>query len=240
MVSALRPDGIILTPPLCDNAQVLKALRDSGTPFVLVSPAHELEGTPSVRMDDVRAAEAVTNLLISVGHTRIAFIKGAPDQAATKLRFKGYLRALKTHQIAVDEELIYQGGFLYTSGVEAAHHLLSRRVRPSAVFASSDDMALGVLATAQRLGLGVPADLSIAGFDDSPASAQVWPPLTTVRQPKHEMSRAAVGMITAARRSDAEAAQLASLHRVLPHELIVRDSTGAPFDKAVAAARRRR
>ena len=72
----------------------------------------------------------------------------------TKLRFKGCLRALKTHPIAVDDELIDQGDFLYTSGVEAAHYQLSRRVRPSAVFASNDYLALGVLATAQRLGLG--------------------------------------------------------------------------------------
>jgi LacI family transcriptional regulator len=240
MVSALRPDGIILTPPLCDNPQVLKALRDSDTPCVRVSPAQDIEGTPSVRMDDARAAEEVTHLLISLGHTRIAFIKGAPDQAASKLRLKGYLRAMKMHQLPVDDELIHQGDFLFASGVEAAHHLLSRRVRPSAVFASNDDMALGVLATAQRLGLAVPADLSIAGFDDSPASALVWPPLTTVRQPKDEMARTAVGMITAARRNDAEPALAPALHRVLPHELIVRDSTAAPFDKAATAGRRRR
>jgi len=240
MVSALRPDGIILTPPLCDNPQVLKALRDSGTPCVLVSPAQDIEGTPSVRMDDMRAAEEVTNLLISLGHRRIAFIKGAPDQAASKLRLKGYLRAMKLHQIPVDEEIVHQGDFLFSSGVEAAHHLLSRRVRPSAVFASNDDMALGVLATAQRLGLGVPADLSIAGFDDSPASALVWPPLTTVRQPKDEMARAAVAMITAAGRGDAEALTAKSLHRVLPYELVVRDSTNVPFDKASTAAKRSR
>jgi LacI family transcriptional regulator len=240
MVSALRPDGMILTPPLCDNPQVLKALRESGTPCVLVSPARDIEGTPSVRMDDTRAAEEVTNLLISLGHTRIAFIKGPPDQAASKLRHKGYLRAMKTHQLAVHDEFVHQGDFIFSSGVEAAHHLLSRRMRPSAVFASNDDMALGVLATAQRLGLSVPGDLSIAGFDDSPASSLVWPPLTTVRQPKGEMARAAVEMITAARRSDAEAVPAANLHRVLPHELIVRDSTSTPFDGVGGVVKRRR
>jgi LacI family transcriptional regulator len=240
MVSALRPDGMILTPPLCDNPQVLKALRDSGTPCVLVSPARELEGTPSVRMDDTRAAEEVTHLLISLGHTRIAFIKGPPDQAASKLRHKGYLRAMKTHHIAVHDELVHQGDFMFASGVEAAHHLLSRSTRPSAVFASNDDMALGVLATAQRLGLRVPGDLSIAGFDDSLASSLVWPPLTTVRQPMGEMARAAVEMITAARRGDADTTPPPALHRVLPHELVVRDSTSAPFAATAGAARRRR
>jgi len=240
MVSALRPDGMILTPPLCDNRQVLKALRESNTPCVLVSPARDIKGLPSVRMDDTHAAEEITNLLISLGHERIAFIKGATDQAASALRYQGYLRAMKTHRIAVDKELVHQGEFTFASGVEAAHHLLSRRNRPSAVFASNDDMALGVLAAAQRLGLAVPGDLSIAGFDDSTASGLVWPPLTTVRQPMDEMARVAVEMLIAANRNGAEPVSERSLHRVLPHELVVRDSTSAPFAKNPGSSKRAR
>ncbi len=232
MVSTLQPDGMILTPPLCDNRQVLQALRESNTPCVMVSPARDIKGLPSVRMDDARAAEEITNLIISLGHERIAFIKGATDQAASALRYQGYLRAMKTHGVAVDNELVHQGEFTFSSGVEAAHHLLNRRVRPTAIFASNDDMALGVLAAAQRLGLTVPSELSIAGFDDSTASRRVWPPLTTVRQPVDEMARVAVEMLIAANRHDAEPPSEQSLHRVLPHEVIVRDSTSAPQAKA--------
>ena len=228
MISTLQPDGMILTPPLCDNRQVLKALQDSGTPCVLVSPALEAKGQPSVRMDEARAAEEITNLIISLGHERIAFIKGATDQSASALRYQGYLRAMKTHGMAVDKELVHQGDFTFVTGVEAAHHLLSRSVRPSAVFASNDDMALGVLAAAQRLGLTVPGDLSIAGFDDSPASSLVWPALTTVRQPIAQMARVAVDMLIAANRSDTEPAVAQTLQHVLAHELVVRDSTSKP------------
>jgi LacI family transcriptional regulator len=236
MVSALRPDGMILTPPLCDNAQVLKALRESHTPCVLISPARDVKGMASVRMDDAGAAQEITNLLISLGHQRIAFIKGATDQAASAQRHQGYLRAMKTHRLAVDPELVHQGDFTFASGVEAAHHLLSRRTRPSAVFASNDDMALGVLASAQRLGLSVPGDLSIAGFDDSNAAGLVWPPLTTVHQPMDEMARVAVEMLLIANRGDAPAsAAEQGTHRVLKHELVVRGSTSAP-----AAAKRKR
>jgi len=234
MVAALRPDGVILTPPLCDNAQVLKALQDSRTPCVLVSPAHDLKGLPSVRMDDTRAAEQITNLLISLGHERIAFVKGAANQAASGLRYLGFQRAMKAHRIAIDQELVHQGAFTFESGVAAAHQLLSLSQRPTAVFASNDDMALGVLAAALRLGLAVPGDLSIAGFDDSTASSLVWPPLTTVRQPKDEMARMAVDMIIAAGRGDAAPADEARLHRVLPHELVVRESTAAPAGKRAA------
>ena len=233
MVMALRPDGMILTPPLCDNAQVLKALRESHTPCVLISPARDVKGMASVRMDDAGAAEEITNLLISLGHERIAFIKGATDQAASAQRHQGYLRAMKTHRLAVDPELVHQGDFTFASGVEAAHHLLSRRTRPTAVFASNDDMALGVLASAQRLGLSVPGELSIAGFDDSNAAGLVWPPLTTVHQPMDEMARVAVEMLLIANRGDAAAEQ--STHRVLKHELVVRGSTSAP-----APAKRKR
>ncbi|MDN3923160.1 LacI family DNA-binding transcriptional regulator [Roseateles violae] len=233
VVSALRPDGMVLTPPLCDNPKVLKALRESGTPCVLMSPGRQAKGQASVRMDDVHAAEEVTNLLISLGHERIGFIRGASDQAASGLRYQGFANAMKAHGLGLDPELIQQGDFTFQSGVDGAHQLLSRRVRPTAVFASNDDMALGVLAAAQRLGLAVPSDLSIAGFDDSPAASLVWPPLTTVRQPVDQMARMAVEMLIAANRSDAQPLAESDLHRVLPYELLVRNSTCAPAAKPV-------
>lgn len=228
MVLALRPDGMILTPPLCDNPEVLAALRDSGTPCVLMSPESDLRGVPTVRMDDVHAAEEITNLLISLGHRRIAVIKGPPDQSASAARYQGFVNALSAHELPLDPELVQPGDFTFASGRDAAYKLLSGRQRPTAVFASNDDMALGVLAAAQRLGLSVPGELSVAGFDDSPTAALVWPPLTTVRQPVAEMARAAVEMLVGGSRADAVAAvDEADLHKVLAHELIVRDSTRA-------------
>ena len=227
MVLALRPDGMILTPPLCDNPEVLAALRESGTPCVLMSPERDLPGVPSVRMDDVHAAEEITNLLLSLGHQRIAFIKGPPDQSASALRYQGFVNALRAHGLEPDPELVQPGAFTFASGRDAAHQLLSRRQRPTAVFASNDDMALGVLAAAQRLGLPVPNELSVAGFDDSPTAALVWPPLTTVRQPVAEMARTAVEMLVSVQRPDMPSQVEADLHKVLAHELVVRDSTRA-------------
>ena len=227
MVMALRPDGMILTPPLCDNPEVLAALRDSGTPCVQISPERDLQGMPSVRMDDVHAAEEITNLLLSLGHRHVALIKGPADQSASALRTQGYLNALRAHGLEPDPELILPGLFTFDSGRDAAFQLLSRRQRPTAVFASNDDMALGVLAAAHRLGLAVPGDLSVAGFDDSPPAALVWPPLTTIRQPVAEMARTAVEMLVAAPRADMEPQPEAELHRVLSHELVVRESTRA-------------
>ena len=236
MVSTLRPDGMILTPPLCDNPHVLKALRESGTPTVLVSPARQRKDMSSVRMDDVHAAEEITNLLLSLGHRRIAFIRGPDDQAASGLRHQGFVNAMKAAGAAVDPELVVDGDFRFDSGVAATHQLLKLRQRPSAVFASNDDMALGVLAAAQRQGLAVPDDLAIAGFDDSPASSLVWPALTTVRQPMLAMASLAVDMLIA-RAADNAAAATPCQHGVVPHELVVRDSTSTPARRGTRAKR---
>jgi LacI family transcriptional regulator len=224
MVMALRPDGMILTPPLCDNPEVLAALRESGTPCVLMSPERDIRGVPSVRMDDVHAAEEITNLLLSLGHQRIAFIKGPPDQSASAARYEGFANALRTHDLTLDPELVQPGSFTFASGRDAAHRLLSGRQRPTAVFASNDDMALGVLAAAHRLGLNVPNELSVVGFDDSPAASLVWPPLTTVRQPVVEMAREAVEMLVSGHKAEVPVDDV-DLHKVLAHELVVRDST---------------
>jgi LacI family transcriptional regulator len=230
MISALRPDGMILTPPLCDNPHVLQTLRESGTPCVLISPERDREGISSVRMNDVLAAEQVTEHLISLGHKRIGFVKGPADQAASALRYKGFARAMKSHDLAVEKDFVYSGDFKFHSGVEGANKILSKRSRPTALFASNDDMALGVLAAAQSLGLVVPDDLSIAGFDDSPSVTLVWPQLTTVRQPTAAMARVAVEMLIAPNRllqGKAEPA-LGPIHKVLAHELVIRQSTSKP------------
>ncbi len=231
MLAALRPDGMILTPPICDNPQVLATLLAHRTPCVLISPAGDGHGMPRVIMDDARAAEEVTDLLIGLGHTRIAFIQG--DQAASERRQEGFERAMKAHDLAIDPALVLGGHFTFDSGVEGAHRLLSHSARPTAVFAANDDMALGVLAAAQRLGIAVPRDLSIVGFDDSRAATLVWPALTTVRQPVAEMAMAAVDMLLSGDLKPGVMTEPAV--RVLPYELVVRGSTAAPC-KAVATA----
>jgi LacI family transcriptional regulator len=137
----------------------------------------------------------------------------------------------------MDPDLIVAGEFLFDSGVSATHRLLKLRQRPTAVFASNDDMALGVLAAAHRQGLDVPGDLSIAGFDDSHATTLVWPPLTTVRQPMLEMASLAVDMLTRPRPTEADAGKPsgAVTHGVLPHLLMVRESTSAASGKVARA-----
>src|SRR5688572_28050770 len=113
-----------------------------------------------VMMDDLRAAEELGSLLIGMGHQRIGFVEGAADQAASARRRLGFEKALHAHGLALDETLVHRGDFSFPAGVAAAQAMLGMRSPPSAIFASNDDMALGVLAAAQRLGVQVPQQLS--------------------------------------------------------------------------------
>jgi len=189
---------------------------------VLISPGAEGHGMAAVRMDDALAAEELTNLLISLGHKDIAFIEG--NQSASVRRRAGYARALEAHGIAVDPRLVMPGNFQFEAGVAAAQALFASAKPPTAIFAANDDMALGALTAAQRLGIAVPHDVAIVGFDDSRAATLVWPELTTVRQPLAEMAMAAVDMLLAGAAKPGEAPPV----RVLPHEVVVRGSTAAP------------
>jgi len=224
MLQTLKIDGLILTPPVCDLPDVLEMLDRSSTPYVRIAPEHDAARAARVNMDDRLAAYQMTELLLGLGHRDIGFIKGHPDHGAAHLRFEGYLDALRDHGAPVRPERISQGYFSFKSGVESAEALLGDDDRPTAIFASNDEMALGIMSVASRRGLVIPQQLSIAGFDDSPSAKVVWPQLTTVRQPVVEMARAAAEMLIfrATRSEDGAAAS-----RLLDFEIIARESTAA-------------
>ena len=192
---ALKLDGAILTPPVCDDQAVLDLLEENGLPFVRISPHGELERSGVVRMDDHAAAQEMTAYLLSLGHRELGFIKGDPHHSASEAREGGYRAAMAAAGISVPEQYVKTGDFSLRSGVELGHELLSTGTRPTAIFASNDDMALGVLMAAMKLGITVPDTLSIVGFDDAPSARAAWPLLTTIRQPKAEMAAAAVDIL---------------------------------------------
>lgn len=225
-LATLKVDGVILTPPVSDNAEVLDVVEQAGVPYVRIAPDRDLDRAARVHMDDRLAAHDMTERLIRDGHRDIGFIIGHPDHGASHLRLEGYEAAMRAHGLEVRPERVIQGRFSFESGLEAAQALLAGGDRPSAVFASNDDMALGVIAFAGRVGVSVPRDLSVVGFDDTPSAQIVWPQLTTVRQPIVEMAAAAADLLISgeARRG---AAAGAPPSRLLDFEIIVRDSTAA-------------
>ncbi len=194
-IRALRIDGAILTPPICDDPALLDLLDKEGLPYVRISPRGDPERSGLVEMDDRAAADRMTEYLIGLGHRDIGFIKGDPAHSASLKRFEGFGDAMARAGLAPHPDHIREGDFSFRSGLNLGSEMLCAATLPTAIFASNDDMALGVLITAIRLGIGVPDRLSVAGFDDAPTSRAAWPQITTIRQPKAEMAAGAVDIL---------------------------------------------
>ena len=223
LTGALRMDGLVLTPPVCDAAAVLDVLDRIAMPYVRIAPWGDLDRGARVGMDDHRAAYEMTGHLLHLGHRDIGFVRGHPGHGASRRRFQGYAQALADQGASLNPDWVAQGYFSFESGAACGELLLDRPDRPSAIFASNDDMALGVMMVAARLGVSVPNQLSVAGFDDSTAAKIVWPPLTTVRQPVVDMAYAAADLMLS---RDADPCR--PVARMLDFELIVRKSTAPP------------
>jgi LacI family transcriptional regulator len=218
----VRPEGVILTPPLCDLPEVLEALDAAKVGYVRIAPSRDLERSPYVYIDDRKAAEEMTHYLQGLGHRDIAFIQGPPDHFAAARRCEGFLDAMASAGLPVRPEWVQPGEFSFRSGLEAGERLLSSSERPTAIFAGNDDMALGVMAVANRLHIEIPGGLSLVGFDDSPSAQVVWPQLTTVRQPAAEMAAVAAEILIS--RTSARGPR----GRLLDFKLVLRQSSGPP------------
>ncbi|MFT4054260.1 MAG: LacI family DNA-binding transcriptional regulator [Novosphingobium sp.] len=221
-------DGLILPPPLCDADDIHRLLHEAEVPGVAVASGRPPVFLSSVNIDDRAAAAAMTQHLLSQGHKRIGFVSGNPDQTASALRLYGYLDALGEAGLVSDPALVVEGLFTYRSGLDAAQKLLALAERPTAIFASNDDMAAAVVSVAHRMGLDVPGDLTVVGFDDAPQATTTWPELTTIRQPIADMSRAAVLQLVEDIRTARDGRRLAPRHRQMSFELIRRESDAAP------------
>jgi len=220
LAAETRLAGLILTPPIGDAPGLIDALLDADMKLAVVAPAAPRAQVAQVRMDDVRAAYEITQLLIAKGHRRIAMIKGPPSHGASHWRATGFSQALTQAGIPIDPELFATGDFSFRSALAPTEKLLRLEAPPTAIFASNDDMAAGVIATAMKLGISVPERLSVVGFDDSPIATIVWPHLTTVRQPIADMAARALDLLVAGD-SGADAEELA-------FDIIERGSTATP------------
>ena len=223
-IAALRLDGAIVTPPICDEAELLDIFEAAGLPMVRIAPRMDFGRSGVVQMDDHAAAKEMTEHLIALGHRSIGFVKGDPTHSASAKRYDGFLAAMAGAGLSVAADHVLEGDFSFRSGLELGEVMLRREERPTAIFASNDDMALGVLITAMKLGIGVPDMLSVAGFDDAPTSRAAWPQLTTIRQPKAEMAAAAVDILADPQyRGDVTAERY---QMSLDYVLVKRGSTG--------------
>jgi LacI family transcriptional regulator len=216
-------DGFILLQPVSDSQEVCRLLLENRIACVRVSQ-RRFEGMPWISVGDSEAADNMTEYLLNLGHREIGFIIGHADHGQSHDRLAGYRSALQRHGVDQEDDLVVQGDFGYESGYLCARKLLSATPRPTAIFASNDLMAMGVLAVAHEKGIKVPGELSVAGFDDSPFARYAWPPLTTVRQPIPEVARLATEVLI---RNLQGRLEEGDEHR-LEAEVVHRASTGVP------------
>jgi LacI family transcriptional regulator len=210
--------GIILTAPLSDDRHVLGLIDDRGLPCVRIAPMLEPDRGCTVIMDEYDAARAITDLLLRKGHRRIGFVRGPKVHLVSMRRYNGYANALGGKGLRIDPTLIVQGDFSRQSGRDAAASLFA--ARPTAIFASNDEMAVGILDAAAAAGISVPGDISLAGFDDNVIARTVRPRLTSVRQPLEEMGEAAARLLIDRIRRPSPG----SRHEQVPFQIVERES----------------
>jgi LacI family transcriptional regulator len=224
LLHQLRPEGAILLPPLSDDQLLCNALRDASVPMVRIAPREQSIDAPSIGIDDYLAARQLTAHLLGLGHRRIGFIRGKTGHGAAEQRYSGFTDEMRDQGAPVEVTLVETGNFVFTDGVGCAERMLRAPAPPTAIFASNDDMAAAVISVAHRIGLDLPGELSVVGFDDASIATMIWPLLTTVRQPVISMARHAAGLIIdhGPRRSGWPAS---IANTVFEFELVIRDST---------------
>jgi LacI family transcriptional regulator len=216
-VSGTLCDGAILVTPSSVDATY-------GAPVVAVDHNAGSASLPTIDSDNLAGAVAATEYLLGLGHRRIGLLAGRPDLESARLRERGYRTALGAAGIEVDPKLVRVGGYQPDSAEEAARLMLQGDDRPSAIFGANDVSALAAIGTARALGLDVPRDLSVIGFDNVPESALSEPPLTTIEQPIQQMGFEAVELLIGLIETRSDLAT----QRMLPTQLVVRGSCAPP------------
>jgi LacI family transcriptional regulator, galactose operon repressor len=216
-----RPAGLILSPPLSDDLEFIEAARRVGVEVVAVSAGEQARASVlAVGIDERAGGHLIGQHLASLGHRSIAFIKGPAEHRAAALRYDGFLDALHEAGV-VTEPWSVTGDFTFKSGVEAAEQFLRDALPITAIACANDDMAAGAMLALHRARVEIPTAISVTGFDDTPMSEIVWPPLTTIRQPIKDLTERAVYLLV-------ESQSNGGIHYdSLPFELIVRESTAA-------------
>ena len=214
-------DGLVLTPPLSANHELIAVLDRRSVPFVRIAPDALEHESPTVTMDDQGAAREMTEHLIARGHRSIAFIAGHPDHPSSRMRLRGFRDAVESHGLAEDDCRVEPGFGTVHSGIEVARRLLHRPRRPTAIFASNSDMAAGVAVVALEMGLHVPSQLSVAAVDDTDLGEMFWPPLTTIHLSSYDMAYTATDLLIRLVRGE-------GVPRVtrMDHRLVIRGSSG--------------
>lgn len=235
LVQRSRLAGLVLTPPFSEMPEIVSALEAEDVEFVRIisgsTPSPKLSNC--VLIDDFTAAFKITNHLLELGHTDIAFLCGDEEHSSSGERLAGFQAALTKRGIQANPKFVVPGSYSFESGVKGAKQLLNLPQKPTAIFACNDEIAAGALFSARLSNVQIPEQLSIVGFENSPFSRQTWPPLTTAHQPNTTIAAQAAELLFRQTRPGAAPGNVEQ--PVFIPELLVRESTGP---RTVATAKR--
>ncbi len=215
--------GLVLAPPLGESLAVNAVLAQHPNLPVTAVGAYDVPNATCVRIDDAAASFEMTRHLLDLGHRKLGFILGNPNQAASARRMAGFHAAVR--EVPEAQVSLAQGDYSYASGLVAGDQLLNVADPPTAIFASSDDMAAAVVSVAHRRQLDVPRELTVVGFDDTTAAVTLWPELTTIHQPVRRLAAEALAIIVD--KAQVDTSKRARPPRILEYELVKRGSTAA-------------
>lgn len=231
--AATDVEGVILPCPLSEAQAVQAELASASIPAVCIAIGVAVPGTLNVRIDDFGAAAAMTRYLLGLGHKKIGFIRGNPNQSSSLERYRGFASAIEEAGMQLSDVAVEQGYFTFRSGIIATERLLDRAEPPTAIFASNDDMAAAAVGVAHRRGMHVPQDITVVGFDDTQLATTVWPELTTIRQPTALMAETALSILLDRLRASDSDGPHKTEEQILDYELVIRESSGAPPSSVV-------
>ena len=223
-VNRANLDGVIILPPVSDLDEIAESLDKAGCHFVRVMSELGDEPWKQVVTDYLPGITAMTNHLVELGHREFGFISGPRANVSSQMRQETFIRALARDGFEIPPEMIVEGAFTFQSGIDAATQLLSLERRPTAIFAANDEMAFGVMNVADKMGLKIPGDLSLVGYDGTSFSTFVVPSLSTIVRQTDRMSRLGTQKLLAQIEEGREAAQ--EFETMVPSLFIARESTG--------------
>lgn len=223
MIWQQRVDGVVLNPAKV-KAEDLNRLVKARISVVLIGSQIDHPDFNVVMIDNVKGGFDAVQHLIDFGHRKIGLVCGMLNTTSGGLRYQGYLKALEKNEIPFQEELIAEGAITYDGGYQCMRQLLAKSTFPTAVFATSDVMALGAKTAIEDVGLQIPGDISLIGFDDIPEVSRSRPRLSTIAQPKYQMGQEAANILLAQIES-----KQSNLRKkvVMEHKVIARESTAA-------------
>lgn len=228
-VERLKLDGVILLPPLSESSELVTMLKKSNSQYVRILSVSIDQPEHMIVSSDRQAVKEIAEHLSELGHNDIACILGPHGHKSTEERFEGFKDGLAETGIKLNDDLTIQGGYTFESGLQCAKQLLSQPVKPTAIFACNDAMAMGVIVAASQLGIKIPEQLSVVGFDDEPHASRIWPALTTVNKQATKMGQLAAEKLVMLCSKNIE--QASSIQSLVVPKLVIRQST-APHQKA--------